>query len=325
MKSLCTESEDPMADAPIDNPSNQADSTHHYQMAKPVDTPPQRVVSLVPSMTESLFDLGLGDRVVGLTDYCVRPAEAFERLPHVGGTKNPNIEQIIALKPDLVMMNDEENRKEDADALQSASIPIWVTGPRTVLEAINILWEIMEIFDHADRVPTVRLMEQKYDVISLAMENERQIKTFVPIWKDPWMTANRDTYMHDMLTVLGMENIFADRKRKFPLAADKGMDKPLPENDPRVEGRDVRYPRVTLEEIEAAQPELVLLPDEPYIFEESDADVFLEMDTPAARQGNVYLIEGALLMWHGTRLAQALYQLPTMLTDIRERLTGEDS
>jgi ABC-type Fe3+-hydroxamate transport system substrate-binding protein len=248
--------------------------------------PPQRVVSLVPSVTESLFDLKLGSRVVGITDYCVRPAEAFARLPKVGGTKNPNIQKIVDLRPDLVILNDEENRKEDAEALQNAGVPIWVTGPRTVAEAINLLWELMEVFDEPEMVPRVRLIEQTMDVVMLAMQNERPIRTFIPIWRDPWMTANRQTYLNDVMDLFGMVNVFADRDRQFPLSADLGQAEPLPEDDPRVQGRDTRYPRVSLEEIIAAQPELILLPDEPYVFSENDAVVFQDLDIPAAKLDN---------------------------------------
>ena len=289
-------------------------------MPKPIDYVPQRVVSLVPSITKSLFDIQLNYVLVGITDYCVQPPEALETLPTVGGTKNPNIEKIKSLNPDLVIMNDEENRKVDAEALQAAGIPVWVTGPRTVMEAINLLWEIMEVFQDAEMVPRVRLIEQTMDYVSLAMENERPIKTFVPIWKDPWMTANRDTYMHDVMGLFGMENVFAERDRKFPLAADIGDAESLPADDPRVADRDVRYPRISLEEIKAAQPELVLLPDEPYVFTEEDAETFYNLDIPAAHLGNIYLISGALLMWHGTHIAYAFTQIPPILAEVRELL-----
>src|ERR1700681_4145613 len=107
-------------------------STYSYQMERPTESVPRRVVSLVPSMTESLCDLNLADRLIGITDYCTRPADVVARLQKLGGTKNPNIPAIIALHPDLVLMNREENREADAQALQAAGIPIWVTHPNTV-------------------------------------------------------------------------------------------------------------------------------------------------------------------------------------------------
>lgn len=291
-----------------------------FEMPKPIDFVPRRVVSLVPSITESLFDLNLGDRVVGVTMYCTRPVDKVARLPKVGGTKNPDIQKIINLRPDLVMMNDEENRREDAEALRAAGIPLWVTGPRTVLAAINLLWEIMDIFDESGMVPRVRHIERVMDIVSPAMNAYKPLRTFMPIWRDPWMTFNRDTYIHDLMEVLGMENVFADRERQFPLDADLGETAPLADDDPRVVGRDRRYPRVTLEEIEATQPELVLLPNEPFEFSEADADVFLAMDIPAAKVSNIYLLDGALLTWHGTRLDAALRELPVMIQEARQRL-----
>jgi ABC-type Fe3+-hydroxamate transport system substrate-binding protein len=291
------------------------DAHHPYaaRIESPVDFVPQRVVSLVPSLTESLFDLDLGDRLVGITDYCVHPAKEVESLLRVGGTKNPDIERITGLRPDLVLVNDEENRKADAEALQAAGIPIWVTGPRTVFDALNLLWSIMHVFDHTVMVPRVREIERAYDYTLGASEAAGRVRVFVPIWRDPWMTFNANTYIHDVLRVCGGENVFAGRKRRYPLAADVGDGEPLPDDDPRVAGRDTRYPRVTLEEVIEAQPDVVLLPDEPYAFSEADAAVFLSLDIPAAQSGRVYGVDGSLLTWHGTRVAYALRDLPSLL------------
>src|SRR5579859_5179268 len=106
--------------------TGEVEQTYRYQMEKPVEYVPQRVVSLVPSITESLFDLNIGSRVVGVTDYCTRPAELVRQLPNVGGTKNPDIQTIVALRPDLVIMDREENRKAYAEALAAAGIPTWI-------------------------------------------------------------------------------------------------------------------------------------------------------------------------------------------------------
>jgi ABC-type Fe3+-hydroxamate transport system substrate-binding protein len=127
------------------------------------------------------------------------------------------------------------------------------------------------------------------------------------------MTVNRDTYMHDLLHTIGVENVFADRERRYPLAADLGTAEPIPADDPRVRERDVRYPRVSLDEIVAMQPEVVLLPDEPYVFTQADADEIARLDIPAAKNGQIYLVEGSLLTWHGTRIAYALRDLPPLL------------
>ncbi|NDJ85136.1 MAG: ABC transporter substrate-binding protein [Chloroflexi bacterium] len=292
-------------------------------MPAPTSFTPHTVISLVPSVTESLFDLQLGNRLIGITDYCVHPADQVAQLPRLGGTKNPDVQRIIAMQPDLVIMNTEENRREDADALQNAGVTVWATGPQTVAEAINLLWEIMDVFDEAAMVPRVRHIEQVFDYTALAAKNMPSLRVFVPIWRDPWMTFNAQTYTHDLLSNLGAVNVFAERERRFPLKAEYGDITPLVDDDPRVAGRDTRYPRVSLAEIEAAQPEVVLLPNEPYQFTEKDAAEFYQLDIPAAQHGTIYLIDGSLLTWHGTRLSLALTELPPMLDEFRARLADK--
>ncbi|MEP7289036.1 MAG: helical backbone metal receptor [Chloroflexota bacterium] len=295
---------------------NNTPLTYNYEMEKPVDYVPQHVVSLVPSVTESLFDLNLGSRVIGVTDYCTRPAEGVQKLPRCGGTKNPDIAKIIALAPDLVIMNEEENRKADSDALKAAGIPTWVTHPNTVREALDLLWTMMDIFEEPSMVPRVRLIEVTYEWTLGVMSELAPKRAFVPIWRDPWMTFNRDTYIHDLLRTCGVANVFADRVRQFPLAADLGSAEPLPADDPRVQNQDVRYPRISLDEVVAAQPDLVLLPDEPYAFSQTDADEIARLDIPAAKNDQIRLVDGSLLTWHGTRIAYALRDLPPLLGTI---------
>lgn len=293
-----------------------SDQTHIYRMDAPVSHPPRRVVSLVPSVTESLFDLSLGDRLVAVTDYCIHPASGVAGLPRIGGTKNPDVERIIALKPDLVMANREENRKEDVLALQAAGIPVWVTFPKTVSDAINLLWNIMHVFDEPVMVPRVRLIEQTMDwVLGVTRAHEDVVcRVFAPIWLDPLMTFNADTYIHDLLRVCGGTNVFAERDRVYPLKADLGQGEPYATDDARVGGRDTRYPRVTLEEVGQAQPDVVLLPSEPFAFTEAHVPLFANLDIPAARSQRIHLVDGSLLTWHGTRLAYALNTFPALFS-----------
>ncbi|RMF51951.1 MAG: ABC transporter substrate-binding protein [Chloroflexota bacterium] len=302
---------------PFDEADLRARHTHAYDYSHAIDFVPQRVVSLVPSLTESLFELNLGQRVVGVTDYCIYP-EAARALPKVGGTKNPDIEKIKALAPDLVMLNSEENRREDADALQAAGIPIWVTQPNSVREAIELLWEIMEVFEEASMVHRVRLIEITYETMRRYAEQNPPVRAFVPIWRDPWMTFNAQTFAHDLLFTCGALNVFAARERQFPLAADLGKAEPLAADDPRRAGRDTRYPRITLEEVEAAQPEIILLPTEPYAFSEADALAFDGLDVPAVRNGHIYIVEGSWITWHGTRMARAFRHLPPVIAAARD-------
>lgn len=294
-------------------------NTYVYQMDAPVSEPPRRVVSLVPSVTESLFELGVGDSLIAVTDYCVYPADKVARLPHIGGTKNPDVERIIELQPDLVIANREENRREDVERLQAAGIPVWVTFPRTVRDAFNLLWNIMHVFDQPALVERVRAMEWTCDWLERMDESRaRPCRVFVPIWLDPLMTFNADTFAHDMLRVCGGTNVFAGRERAYPLAADLGTAEAYSPDDPRVQGRDRRYPRITLEEVAAAQPDVILLPDEPYRFSEQHLPLFYSLDVPAARDGRIHFVEGSLLTWHGTRMARAFDIIPNLLCPMDE-------
>jgi ABC-type Fe3+-hydroxamate transport system substrate-binding protein len=296
------------------------DSRFYTQLQDiPVAEPPKRVVSLVPSITESLFDLAVGHTVVGRTEYCIYPVGKVNHIPTVGGTKNPDLEKIVALKPDLVMMNQEENRKEDADWLQEKGIPVWVTFPKTVQDAFNVLWNIMYVFDNPAMVERVRLIEYSYDWVSRMSEQyelTQPVKVFAPIWIEPLMTFNGDTFTHDLIKVCGGTNIFADRERLFPLKADLGETSPLSADDPRVQGRDVRYPRVSWDEVVSLQPDVILLPSEPYLFTEEHLPLFQQLDVPASQHQRIHLVDGSYLTWHGTRVAYALNTLPSLIRPI---------
>ena len=288
-----------------------------YSKALHFTNPPQRVVSLVPSMTESLFELGLGSAVVGVTDYCLHPAEAVARLPHLGGTKNPRIADILALQPDLVLANWEENTRSTVEALEAAGTAVWVTFPHTVLESLDVLWKLAELFRSPEANIRLRTLEMTLDWTISAVDEHRMVRYFCPIWQEEmksgqvwWMTFNRQTYPSDLLLLIGGENVFAGRERRYPLGADLGVE---PAQDPGE--RDTRYPRVTVEEIVAAQPEAILLPDEPFAFGESHSRQIAELlrETPAVQNNCIFTIDGSLITWHGTRLARALRELPVVL------------
>ncbi|MEZ4667398.1 MAG: helical backbone metal receptor, partial [Anaerolineae bacterium] len=262
-----------------------------------------------------------GGRLIAITDYCVYPADGVARLPRIGGTKNPDIKRIIELQPDLVIVNQEENRKQDIIELQSAGIPVWVTFPRTVADAFNLLWNIMDVFDEPAMVPRIRLIEQTMDWVWRISERrleDNPCRVFVPIWFDPLITFNADTYANDLLRVCGGLNVFADRERRFPLDADIGASEPLSDDDPRVVDRDTRYPRITVDEVVAAQPDMILLPSEPFPFTTEHIAHFASLDVPAARNNAIALVDGSLLTWHGTRMAYAFDTIPSILCPIGE-------
>jgi len=283
-----------------------------HSLTAPIEDAPDTVVSLVPSITESLFDLNLGNRVIGRTEYCVLPEGKVDAVPVLGGTKNPDVEHIIQMRPGLVFANAEENRKEDVEALREAGIPVWVSMPIKVADVFTLLWNIMNLFDETSMVARIRLIEQVYDRLTGMLEarDDDLPKVFVPIWHEPLMTANQETYLHDVLLICGGMNVFAERERQFPLKADLGE---MASDPALAQGRDTRYPRISLEEVESAQPDVILLPDEPFKFAEEHIPIFKQLDVPAAKNNRIHLVDGKWLTWHGTRLAYALNDLPALL------------
>lgn len=293
-------------------------SSNGNKLALHFSHPPRRVISLVPSLTESLFDLGFGGSLVGISDYCTHPRDEVKTLPRLGGPKNPQIEEIIALKPDLILLNQEENSRQAVEAFLEAGMPVWITFPRSIRTALDTLWTLVGIFQSPTAAARVETIERSVKWTELAFENENPTRYFCPIWKGQaaenlqwWMTFNQDTYAADVLRVAGGVNVFAGRMRRYPLEADLGQ---VEEQDPGT--ADTRYPRVTLDEIRHAQPDLVLLPDEPFTFTEKDKDELLQLlfDTPAGRQGRIYPVKGSLITWHGTRLAHAMAELPSIFS-----------
>ncbi len=276
--------------------------------------PPQRIVSLVPSLTESLFDLGFGRSLVGITDYCIHPAAELAGLPRLGGPKNPRVEEILALQPDLVLANWEENTRQTVEALEAAGVPVWVSFPQSVDQSLQVLRELAGRFRSPEAAMRLRTLEQALEWARLAAAERPPLRYFCPIWFDRtsdgevwWMIFNQDTYCSDLLGVFGGENIFAQRQRRYPLAADLGH---APAQDPGE--RDTRYPRVTLEEVRSAAPEVILLPNEPFLFTADHRQQIQELlaGTPAVRNKRLHLVDGSLITWHGTRLGLALRDLP---------------
>jgi ABC-type Fe3+-hydroxamate transport system substrate-binding protein len=274
---------------------------------------PQRLVSLVPSMTEVLCSFARGQQVLGITDYCTEPAAAVATKTRVGGTKNPDIATILALHPDLVFAVAEENRRQDVEQLAAAGVPVYVFAPRTVRDGIDLLWRVADLVDCRTEVSAqIQLIEQEYAETVALVARRQRVRVFCPIWKDPYMTINADTYVHDVIHVCGGDNIFAHRQRRFPLAADLGQQ---PEaTAERYAEQDRRYPRITLEEMAALRPEVILLPDEPYAFSQADSADFMRFpEVPAVRDRRILLIDGKMVSWYGPRIGHSLRTLRTLL------------
>ncbi len=255
---------------------------------------PSRIVSLIPSVTELLFALGLDDRIVGVTVFCSEPRDRVARTPKVGREKDPDLARIRALAPDLVVANMEENRRDVVEALRAEGVPVWVTFPRTVAAGIELVRELGALTDsEAAAASLVGPIEAAHARIRARVEARPRVRVFCPIWRGPYMTINRDTYVHDMLWTCGGDNVFA--------------------------ASPTRYPTVTLEDVRAAAPDVILLPDEPYRFRAAHRADFAPLaDVPAVRTGRVHLVDGKLLSWYGPRIAEALERLPALLSSDAE-------
>jgi ABC-type Fe3+-hydroxamate transport system substrate-binding protein len=232
----------------------------------------ERVVSLVPSLTEAVASVDAGV-LVGATDYCVHPASLD--VARVGGSKYPDLEAILALRPDVVLANVEENRRSDVEALRAAGIAVWVTYPKTVDEA---LVSLRRMFGGL-RLPSPSWLHEAVEVWAAPAPSLAH-RALVPVWRKPWVVLGSETFAGDMLRRLGVTHLYADS----------------PE----------RYPRPALSELRAAEPDLLVLPDEPYAFTADDG--------PEAFPGVPFaLVSGRHLTWYGPTLVEARTVLTSQL------------
>lgn len=272
---------------------------------------PKRVVSLVPSDTLNVSAVGAAGALVGRTDYCELPEDVVARVPSVGGTKNPRVDEICDLKPDLVIANQEENTRGDLETLAQRGVRVLVAFPKRVADGLAQLARLARVFG-TERDPAVKdLVRRGYDAHRRAEEARSKItplRAFCPIWMDPLMTINGATFISDMLDTCGAQNVFANRERRYPLAADIANAQP---KDPGE--RDVRYPRVTLDEVIARAPEIVILPDEPHPFSEEDAAVFRALPIAPV----VHRTDGKDLCWYGARSVDGIDRVRDLVNQLR--------
>ncbi|MFJ5556550.1 helical backbone metal receptor [Streptomyces sp. NPDC093250] len=239
---------------------------------------PARVVSLVPSLTEAVARSAPGS-LVGATDWCTHPAGLD--VVRVGGTKNPKVDRIIALAPDLVIANEEENREPDLTALRAAGLKVLVTEVRTLPQAFGELARVLTACGVKARPRWLDEAEAAWADLPPPPDRRTAV---VPVWRRPWMVLGRDTFAGDLLTRLGVRQVYA--------------------------GHAERYPRVPLDELRAAEADLVVLPDEPYRFTADDG--------PEAFPGlPCALVSGRHLTWYGPSLTEAPTVLARALRDAR--------
>ena len=267
-------------------------------------------------MTESLYELGAGSSLVGVTEYCPVPVGVEKRPAVVGGTKTSDPQLIQELAPDLIIANQEENDRERIEQLEAEGLPVWLTFPKSVRTALDILYTLVRLFRLKQSVSRLQTLELTLDWAARSASTDL-VRVFCPIWYQAeseygswWMVSNRDTYHYDLLLKCNGRGLFPDLKRRYPLAADLGEAEA---EDPGE--RDQRYPRVRIEQVAAEDPEVILLPSEPFEFGREHIDLIRDLlrNSRAVQDDRIHLVDGRLISWHGTRMARALAELPALL------------
>ncbi|WP_261990311.1 ABC transporter substrate-binding protein [Hymenobacter sp. BT188] len=233
-----------------------------------VPYPPHRIVSLVPSQTELLFDLGLGKRVVGVTKFCIHPAEARQQTTVIGGTKNFDFEKIAALKPDLIIGNKEENYQEGIEQL-AAHYPVWLSDISDLADALRMIRQVGVLV--GAKVKADQLAANIELAFAQLSPPQEPIPVAYFIWRKPYMVAAAGTFIDDMLARAGFANVFAPQQR---------------------------YPEISTEQLAAAAPRVILLSSEPYPFADKHIAEFQAICPPA----QIQIVDGELFSWYGSRL-----------------------
>lgn len=245
-------------------------------------SPPSRIVTLVPSQTELLYDLGLSEQVVGITKFCVHPQEWFKTKTRIGGTKTLNIAKIKALQPDLILANKEENVREQVEEL-AKDFPVWVSDVNTLEDAYAMIKAIGALT--GKRPEAERLTAGIQKEFNTLQSATAKLRTAYLIWKDPFMTVGGDTLINDMIVKAGFENVFANKQR---------------------------YPVISIDDLRIADCQLLLLSSEPYPFRQKHIDE-LQQHLPDTK---IVLVDGEMFSWYGSRLLQA----PAYFQCLQERL-----
>lgn len=251
-----------------------------------------RVVSLCPSITELLFSLGAGDSVVGRTRFCVEPAGRVDLVERVGGTKNPKLARIVELRPDIVFMNEEENRLEDAEALRQAGLTVHISFPRSVSETAEMVRSIARAVGcHEAGEQLAAEIEREVQRIREESRFLRPLRYAYLIWRNPWMAVGGDTYVSALLAEAGGSNVFG--------------------------GYAERYPTVSVDDLVSSEPEAVFLASEPFPF--AERHVVELMQATGWPRSRFELVDGQLLSWHGSRTLEGLRYAERLL-HARQRL-----
>ncbi|MCW3465378.1 helical backbone metal receptor [Chitinophaga nivalis] len=245
-----------------------------------LSAPPQKIVSLVPSQTELLYTLGLDAEVVGITKFCVHPSTWFRSKTRVGGTKNVHPDIIRQLSPDLIIANKEENLQSDVTALM-AEFPVWVSNIQSLADACDMITRVGDITGRAAAAHTLaNTIQARFAALTPL---PAPIPTAYFIWRNPWMVAGGDTFIHEMMQHCGLQNVF---------------------------GEQLRYPVISPEQLAASGCRLVLLSSEPYPFREKHLAELQEI----LPEATIRLVDGEMFSWYGSRLLEAPDYFRTVLT-----------
>lgn len=229
-----------------------------------------RIISLVPSQTELLFDLGLDEQIVGITKFCVHPAAKVKEKPKIGGTKNFHFDRIDSLQPDLIIGNKEENYKEGIHKLKE-KYPVWMSDITTLDDALEMIMALGRLTSTENRAAEIR--DTVVNGFSRVNRHTPK-KVLYFIWKNPYMVVGHNTFIDEIIKRLGLRNLAADLER---------------------------YPELSPDDIESLQPDLILLSSEPFPFKEKHVAEFLEI-CPSAE---IKIVDGEMFSWYGSRLMKA--------------------
>lgn len=247
-----------------------------------VNYPPKRIVSVVPSQTELLYELGLDEKVIGITKFCVHPDQWFREKTRIGGTKNLNIQRIVALKPDLIIANKEENTKDQIEEL-ALLFPVWVSDIYDLDSAMRMIREVGIITNSKESsVKIITSIFLNFNDLNKHIDS-RRVAYF--IWKNPWMCAGGNTFISDMIKRIGWVNLLEDSKR---------------------------YPEVNLAELNDKGVDLILLSSEPYPFKQKHIDEINEI-IPNVQ---VLLVDGEMFSWYGSRLQLAVDYFKSLIKQL---------
>jgi len=247
--------------------------------------PPTRIISLVPSQTELLFDLGLEEQIIGVTKFCVHPYDKVKSKTIIGGTKKFNLDKIRELKPDLIIGNKEENYPEGISILQK-EFPVWMSDIISLPNAYAMMLDVARLSDR--EAMGTKMVEEIKSKFSTFQSHSNSKRVAYLIWKNPLMVAAEETFIHEMLTVYGWTNVFAGQKR---------------------------YPEVSMEEIKALEPDLIFLSSEPYPFSDQHVAEFQSF-LPTSK---VMLVDGEYFSWYGSRLLLAPNYFKVLGTEIAKK------